>query len=455
MRPHPEDTIVAIATAIGEAGLGVVRLSGPAAISIASRLFSSPTLASASSHTLHHGWLSRQGLRLDDAVAGLFRTPRSYTGEDVVEFSCHGSPAVLRELLDWCQAEGARLARPGEFTERAYLNGKIDLAQAEAVALLISARSSRAARAAADQLSGGLSTRVADIRGGLIDLLARIEANLDFAEEAIPPVSRERMSADIKALGAALDELLATGAKGRRLRDGVRVVLAGRPNVGKSSIFNSLLAEDRAIVTDVPGTTRDTLEEQVQWKGHPVTLIDTAGLREGADAVERIGAERARLAQARADVAVLVIDASQGITDDDVRISRELEGRRVVAALNKTDRGNHCAGIERLNVLAAVPTSAVTREGFEGLRDAVLNALPNDPDGADAGVVVTSERHAERLGAARDRMASALQAAAEGRSEEALASDLRAAAGELAAITGEDVGEAVLDSIFSQFCIGK
>lgn len=456
MRSRGDDTIVAIATPVGEAGLGVVRLSGPGAVDIAAGLFSSRTFSSAPSHTLHHGWIIRDGARLDEAVASLFRAPASYTGEDVVEFSCHGSPAVLRELVEWCRQAGARLARPGEFTERAFLNGKIDLAQAEAVASLISARSSRAAVTAADQLSGALSKRISGIRQRLIDLLAEIEANLDFAEEDIPNVSRERMAAETSAVRTDIQDLLKTALRGRWLRDGARVALAGRPNVGKSSLFNALLTEDRAIVSDQPGTTRDLLEERLQWHGYPVTLIDTAGLRESADGIEALGADRARRAHAGADVAVLVIDATEGITGPDLEIARRLAGRPVVAALNKTDRGNRCGSDSaKLNAIAVVETSAVTRAGLDALRSAILAAMPSDGGAGEAGAMVTNDRHAERLASALERIDSAQEALGKGRTEEAVSSDLRAAAVELAAITGEDVGEAVLGAIFRRFCIGK
>jgi tRNA modification GTPase len=454
VRPFLDDTIVAIATPIGEAGLGVVRLSGPASRDIASRLFSLP-LTSAAGHTLHHGWLVRGDVRLDEAVAAVFRAPKSYTGEDVIEFSCHGSPAVLRTLLDWCQAEGARLARPGEFTQRAFLSGKLDLAQAEAVASLIAARSRRAAAAAATQLAGGLSARVKSLRGDLIAALADIEANLDFVEEDIPNVSRARMTATLDALAAGLASLLATGPRGRLLREGARVAMAGRPNVGKSSLFNALLAEERAIVSDLPGTTRDVLEERVQWDGFPITLLDTAGLRAGGDAVEAIGAERARRTHDRADVLLLVVDASEGLSAEDASIAAGLAGP-VIVALNKTDRGDRVGkNTAALGGRPCVRTSATTGAGLDDLRGAVLAALAANGGDVESGAVITNERHAERLTAAAARLAAARQAVAGGRSEEAVAADLRAAADELGAITGQDVGDDVLDSVFRRFCIGK
>jgi tRNA modification GTPase len=458
MGPAFDDTIAAIATPLGEAGLGVVRISGPAALTIAERLFEArEPLSGAKSHSLHHGWITRAGQRLDEAVAGVFRAPTSYTGENVVEFSCHGSPAVLRELLAWCCDGGARLARPGEFTERAYLNGRMDLAQAEAVASLIAAKSASAATAAAVQLAGGLSARIDELRRTAVDLLADLEANLDFSEEDIPNIPRDRVSAALSALSSNIEALLSTSVRGRLLREGGVVVLAGRPNVGKSSLFNAFLAEQRAIVTDIPGTTRDTLEEQLSWEGYPVVLIDTAGLRKTSDPVEFLGAERARWAVDRADVVVLVLDASQPLTEDDRATARELSGPSVVVALNKSDRPAvvTAADVSGLGLQRTVAVSAFTRAGLPELRSKILSLFPTGAGTGEAGVVVTNERHAEKLGEARGACENALDALAQGRSEEAVAADLRRAAEALAAITGADVGEAVLDSIFRRFCIGK
>jgi tRNA modification GTPase len=458
MRPAPVDTIAAIATPLAESALGILRLSGPDAVAIAGRFFCpAAALSAASSHTLHHGWLVHNGRKLDEVVVGLFRAPTSYTGEDVVEISCHGSPAVLREVLRWLCDGGARLARPGEFTERAYTRGRIDLAQAEAVASLIGARSVHAAESAAQQLSGGLSDRVKTLRQGVIDLLADLEANLDFAEEAHPNVSTERLSSDLGAIHADLKSLIDTSLRGRALRDGIRVVLTGRPNVGKSSLFNAFLAQNRAIVTDVPGTTRDTIEEQLDWSGQPITLIDTAGLRKSGDAVEKIGKERAREALSRADVAVFVVDASTHLTDEDRDIAHVLGAKAVVGALNKKDRGVMVTWqhLLPLGIRSAVAVSAVNGNGLDELQRAIVSAIPASPDKSEGGLVVTNERHAERLSDAAEACAAALAALQEKRSEETVAIDLRRVAGSLAAITGEDVGEAVLDSIFRRFCIGK
>jgi tRNA modification GTPase len=457
VRPGFDDTIAAIATPLGEAGLGVIRLSGPEAVPLASRLVQTRApLDGAATHTLHHGWIVRGEQRLDEVVVALFRSPTSYTGEDVVEFSCHGSPAVLRTLLQWLLDSGARLARPGEFTQRAFANGRMDLAQAEAVATLIGAKSARAAQAAADQLSGGLSKRVNALRRSLTDLLADLEANLDFVEEDLPNLPQERLRDGISDLRREVENLLSTSVRGRRLREGLTVVLTGRPNVGKSSLFNALLAEERAIVTPVPGTTRDILEEGLTWNGHALTLVDTAGLRETTDPVEAEGTARARRARDRADLVVFVIDGSQPLSDEDRALALATRGTRAIAALNKSDRGARVSSADAagLGFSTALRVSALTGEGLPALRAAVLSHLPDDAHTGET-IVIVNERHGEKLAEAGAALDDAARAVAAGRSEEAVAADLRRAGEALAAITGHDVGDDVLDAIFRRFCIGK
>lgn len=445
-----DDTIVAIATPLGEGGLGVIRLSGPQAIMIAARMFhSKEKLTGAPTHTLHHGWVSD----IDEAVAALFRAPRSYTGEDVVEISCHGSPAVLKEIVRLCIAEGARIAKPGEFTERAYLNGKIDLLQAEAVADLIHSQSSRARSAAAGQLQGQLSMRINGLREQLINLLAHIEANLDFAEEEIPMIAREKIMKSLAKIKTGLDDLISTSVRGRLLRTGLRIALAGKPNVGKSSIFNSFLAQNRAIVTDMPGTTRDTLEEKIEWDGFPIVLIDTAGLRETADIVEAEGTERAARAQSDADVVLLVLDGSAPLSGDDERIAKRFIDKPLVVALNKADRP---IAATWQGSPAALPVSAKTGQGLSAIKQALLATVQTAaPENESSSVVVTNLRHVNHLEEALKQVANAEEAIARGELEESVALDVRGALEQLGQITGESVTEDVLSAIFRTFCIGK
>ncbi len=470
-----DGTIVAIATPLGEGGLGVVRLSGPDAVAIAEKIFrSKEKISTVPSHTIHHGWITNSSPRqkpgpssllevkdldpgfrrddVDEVVAAVFRAPHSYTGEDVVEFSCHGSPVVLKEVVKLCEEAGARLAKPGEFTERAYTNGKLDLPQAEAVADLIHAQSSRARAAATEQLRGQLSMKINYLREQLITLLAHIEANLDFAEEEVPIIAREKITKSLDKIKKELDELLSTGLRGRLLREGVRVSFAGKPNVGKSSLFNAFLSQDRAIVTDVPGTTRDTLEEKTEWNGLPVVLTDTAGLRTTSDPVESEGTARAGRAHAVADVVVLVLDGSQAISEDDERIAQDLKDKTIVVALNKSDK-KQLAQWKNGEVCVAV--SAKTGDGLAALKDAVLGAVVFTNPENESAPVVTNLRHVGHLEETARRLGAARSAVERNESEEAMALDLRAALEELGRITGESVTEDVLSAIFRNFCIGK
>jgi tRNA modification GTPase len=452
-----DDTIVAVATPLGQGGLGVVRLSGTDAVRIADSVFpAQPKLSEAPSHTLRHGWLRSDAGVVDEAVAAIFRAPHSYTGEDVIEFSCHGSPAVLKEVVALCVERGARPAAAGEFTQRAYLNGKLDLAQAEAVADVIHASSTRARAAASDQLRGVLSSRLGTMRARLITLLAKIEANLDFAEEGTPYVDRGAARAELSEVLSDLDGLLSTSLQGRLYRDGVRVAIVGRPNVGKSSLFNALLARERAIVTPIAGTTRDTLEEMLEWDGYAVRLIDTAGQRDTADEVERIGTERARRAQQTADVTVLVLDASAPLGPDDRALLSALDESSVVV-FNKSDRPVGLGEDDRdlASTQAPVFVSAKNGAGLNDLKVAVLKKIPRAAGEVESPLVVTNVRHVAHLKKMRDELKQTLAALAKNESEESVALPLRAALGELGMITGESVTEDVLSSIFRQFCIGK
>jgi len=465
-----DDTIAAVATPLGEGGLGVVRLSGPEAVAAADKIFrGSRPLSEASSHTLHHGRLWRDGRVLDEAVAAVFKAPRSYTGEDVVEISCHGGVFLMKEVLSLCLGAGARLAAPGEFTRRAFTNGKMDLAQAEAVADLIAAQGEAQRRLSVEQLEGRLSRCVGDMRRGLVDLLAHLEANLDFVDDEVPDLDRASLTKQIEGLRAQVARLLATASRGKLLREGLRVTLVGKPNVGKSSLFNALLQADRAIVTPVPGTTRDTLEETFMADGVPVVLTDTAGLRDGAEPVETEGIARARKALDRADVALWVIDATAPMTEEDRAVGRALQGRAVVVALNKTDAAPQAGLPKDVAPKEWARTSAATGAGLDDLRRALLRATARTSASAEeartaagaaaaleAGAVptVANARHEALLKEAAAALDEAARAAPQ-EGEEVLAVPLRAALDALSRITGENVNEDILDAIFARFCIGK
>jgi tRNA modification GTPase len=460
----PEDTIAAIATPLGSGGLGVIRVSGPAALSVADRLFrSSVPLSQVPSHTLHHGLLVDGEEPLDDAVAAVFRGPRSYTGEDVVELSCHGSPALLRRALAACLASGARIAGPGEFTRRAFLNGRMDLAQAEAVAALVAARSEEVRRWSLHQLRGGLSVRIKELRGRVLDALARLEAALDFSEDEVPEFTREDIVRTISALLGEVDALLSTADRGRLFREGLKAVLAGRPNTGKSSLFNALLDSDRAIVHESPGTTRDVLEESLTVEGLPVTLTDTAGLRAGTEPVEAEGVSRARKALEGADVALWVLDASKPLRPEDLRAADTV--RKAIAVFNKMDLvrlgPSEKADLDR-SARAAVPAvgrsvfvSARTGEGLDDLRKALASLPAAEGRDAAEGPTLIVDRHIVLVREASAALARCLRAAQAGEREECLAVDLRRALNALDQISGTDVSDDVLNAIFSKFCVGK
>jgi tRNA modification GTPase len=395
--------------------------------------------------------------KLDECVLTYFAAPRSYTGEDVVELACHGSNLVLAQVLNALIAGGARLAAPGEFTQRAFLNGRLDLAAAEAVIDVIRARTDAALRVATGQLSGRLSREIAELRLALITLLAEIEAAIDFPDDVDPPEDAE-VAARAAGVRERAQGLLRTADAGRLYREGAALVLAGRPNVGKSSLLNALLGEARAIVTEIPGTTRDVIEESLSLRGIPVRAIDTAGLRETEDTVEALGVERTRAQLAAADLVVWLLEAPSGLTPEDERIARELAGRRVVVVCNKIDQGDAVdpAAVAALlgDAIPVLPISALTGEGLEQLQDTLAETLLGG-DLAPESVWVSNSRHQARLLAAVESLDLAVEAAEAGFDQAAIALDLKLAAETLGEITGETVTEETISQIFARFCVGK
>lgn len=448
------DTIVAPATAPGVGALAVIRISGPEAASVAGRVFrgAKDLGAERPRRVLHGHVVARNGDPIDEVLLTLFRAPQSFTGEDSAEISCHGAPYLVRRILARIQEEGARLALPGEFTRRAFANGRIDLAQAESVADLIHAQSAGAARAALRQLQGRLSARLQTLRAPLLRTLANVEADLDFAaEEEVPSYDRGAVAKQIETLREALDRLVEEGARGRIVRDGVRVVLAGRPNSGKSTLFNALLEEDRAIVSEEAGTTRDVLHGDFVEGGVVFHLYDTAGIREGeVGHVEREGMRRAR--STTADLRVLVVDGSLPARDDDRAFVRGAakESAPAILARNKSDLGD--AWGETGRALSAVSISAKTGDGLPALRRLLFEAATGGGDDLVGEPLVTNTRHIDLLREASRSLGDGLERLGEG---ELLAEDLRAALGALNEITGDGTREEVLDIIFSSFCIGK
>lgn len=480
------DTIAAIATPIGTGAIGIVRISGPAAIEVAARVFV-PDPSDLPANTARHGKLIRpvsnypraeDGV-IDDAVITVFRAPSSYTGEDVVEISCHGGLSTVKSVLEAVLDAGARLANPGEFTQRAFLNGKMDLVQAEAVNDIIRARTDVARRIALRQLEGDLSKRVSEIDERILGVVAAIEAAIDFPDDVSEP-DPSWLEAEIRQARDEIEELLATFGRGRIYREGLRVVIAGRVNVGKSSLLNALLRHARAIVTPIPGTTRDLIEESLEIEGIPVVAIDTAGLRATDDPVESIGVELTRRSIESADVVLLVIDATEGLHDEDRALLVELADRPVVLVANKVDLvgvgekdlppipstvEGECActlpaaGRVREGSLDAVRTSALTGQGIEELEAKIARiaggtALRQAQDGCE-GVLVSNVRHHQALKSASESLSHAMETLAQSQPIDLLSGDLAAARRALGLITGRTATEDLLDRIFSEFCIGK
>lgn len=451
------DTIAAIATPPGEGGVGIVRVSGAEAFPIAERLFRRRGRAPLQSHRVYSGAIvdPATGETLDRALLLPFRAPRSYTGEDVVEFHCHGSPYLLRRVLALVWREGARPAEPGEFTLRAFLNGKLDLAQAEAVVDLVRARSEAQLRSALTLHEGALSKQVHALGEELLRLLAMVEAHIDFSEE-LGELDVDALAPALERLLQRLESLLQGARGGRILREGARVAIVGRPNVGKSSLLNALLGEERAIITDIPGTTRDTLEESLLIGGVPIVILDTAGLRESADVVERIGIERARHAAERADLILFVYDLTAPDWDADRALLETLPTHtpRVLAG-NKTDRATPP---QRQHALQAFPDSVLisawTGEGLDALKKAILTALELQRIGGETPAL-THQRHIQAVEDARRALESAHTALVQGYPPDLIAVDLRSAWLALGAITGDTADETLVHRIFRDFCIGK
>jgi len=454
---HP-DTIAAISTPLGEAGIGIVRLSGPQAETIARRLFHPNHSRGAwRSHRLNLGRIiDPDGGVVDEVLLTLMRGPHTYTREDVVEINCHSGYGVLRRILELTLDHGARLACPGEFTLRAFLSGRLDLTQAEAVLEVIQARTAASLKVAASHLEGGLGRRLRESRETLLDLLARVEAALDFPEEA-EELAPEAMAPGIAELARGLQGLLATYQQGRLLREGLLAVIAGRPNVGKSSLLNRLLNLERAIVSEIPGTTRDFIEESITLSGVPVRLMDTAGLREAQDRVEEMGVARTRERLAQADLILYMVDGSQPLEEADRLGLAELAGRPALTVINKIDLPQQLSEnrLKEASPFPIAPISALTGAGIEELKGRIVD-LALGGGVKTQGEILTQARHYQHLSRCLDCLDQALALLKQTPVPWELAAlELQEAIGELGEITGEEVGDAVLDRIFGEFCIGK
>jgi tRNA modification GTPase len=455
------DTIAAISTPPGRGGIGIVRLSGPQAASIAAQLVSLR-------QPLEHGRArladvldannsASYATRIDEALVTFFAAPHSYTAEDLVEIAAHGSPVVLDLLLRRALDLGARLAEPGEFTQRAFLAGRIDLTQAEAVRDLIEAQTLTQARQAASQMGGALSQRVAPVKQSLVELVALLEAGIDFAEDDVDVTPQAEIARRIAELTPPLAALEASFARGRIVHDGLTLAIVGRPNAGKSSLFNRLVERERAIVTATPGTTRDPVTERISLEGIPLELVDTAGLREGLcenlEEAEKLGIHRSREALADAALVLVVLDATQPLNDEERRLLAAVEGRSALVAINKSDLADKASPSDQLSSTHALRTSALTGKGIAALRERIL-ALATGGAAEEPGML-TSLRHHQAIATSLAALADAAQANATAIPHEMILLDLYRALSALDSLTGQTTSDDILNLIFSTFCIGK
>ncbi len=464
---NPKDTIVAISTPVGEGAIGVVRLSGRDALSMAKGVFSPRSLrARHTPQRLYYGTMKDpQGNTIDDGYMVYMKAPRSFTGEDVVELYAHGSMVVLEEIVQALVSLGARPAEPGEFTKRAFINGKLDLLQAEAVIDLIRAKTERAAQSARGRLEGRLSSKIEEIKDTLMELAAACEAELDFAEEEIETLPTEELLKRVSSVEREVGALLATFREGHALKEGVSVVILGRPNVGKSTLLNILLKEERAIVTPQPGTTRDFIEEVVSMRGLPIRLVDTAGLRRAEDPVEAMGIDRAKRRAERAELTLFVTDASmEGGLGEDLSVllalKEELRDKGFIVVANKMDLVEDRDDVAReigelFNGFRVVFISAAREEGIEGLEEAIYEEVCAEREGAEPLELIVSVRHRDALRRCLEGLERARGCAERGEPREILCVELRWALERLGELTGQTATEDILDRIFSTFCIGK
>ena len=449
------DTIVAISTPPGRGGIGIVRLSGPQAAAIAAQLvvLHQPLEAARARLADVLDGNGEDATRIDEALVTFFAAPHSYTAEDLVEIAAHGSPVVLELLLNRALLFGARLAEPGEFTQRAFLSGKLDLTQAEAVRDLIDAQTLTQARQAASQMGGALSRRVAPIKQALVELIALLEAGVDFAEDDVDVAPKSEIARRIGALIPPLTQLNASFVRGRIVHDGLTLAIVGRPNAGKSSLFNCLAERDRAIVTATPGTTRDTVSERISLNGIPLELVDTAGLREGSEEAEKLGILRSREAMADAALVIVVLDATEPINEEERQLLAAVKDRPALVAVNKSDLIDAAKSMPDCFGLSVLATSALTGEGISALRKQIV-VMATGGAAAEPGPL-TNLRHQQAVSASLTALADAAQANATAIPHEMILLDLYRALAALDSLTGQTTSDDILNLIFSTFCIGK
>lgn len=460
---YENDTIAAISTAPGEGGIGIVRISGVDAIDILDKIFISKKGRSTkdfASYTMRYGHILDFNSReiIDEVIVSYMKSPNTYTREDVVEIYCHGGAVPVKRIMESVLLAGARLAEPGEFTKRAFLNGRIDLSQAEAVIDLIRSKTDKSSEAALKQLSGSLSKKLGTIRTRLIDIMSHIEASIDFPEDDVDEVLYDSLGKELVGIENEIDEMIRSADTGKILREGLNTVIIGKPNVGKSSLLNALLEENRAIVTDIPGTTRDIIEETLNIRGIPINIIDTAGIRETRDEVERIGVERTKEYYRKADLCIFILDSGDRLTREDEEIFSLVKDKKCIVLINKVDLPS-CIDRERVKELAkgkkVLDISIKEGTGLESLKDEIVNMVYKGGIEISSDMMVTNVRHKDLLIKARRALAGSIEGIQGNVPLDLVSIDVRQCLEHIGEITGETVQEDIIDRIFSQFCIGK
>lgn len=455
------DTIAAISTPPGEGAISIVRMSGEEAVSIAQKVFSGKDLTQAKSHTINYGHIvdPKTHEEIDEVMVSLMLAPKTFTREDVVEINCHGGIVATNRILQLLLVNGARLAEPGEFTKRAFLHGRIDLTQAESVMDMIRAKTDRSMKIALNQLDGNLSHLIDSLRKDILDVLAQVEVNIDYPEyDDVEEMTTKLLKEKAIEIKQRIEQLLKTASQGKIMREGLATALVGRPNVGKSSLLNHLLHEDKAIVTDVAGTTRDVIEEYVNVSGVPLKLIDTAGIRETDDKVEKIGVERSKKAIEQSDLVLLVLNAAESLTKEDLELIRLTNDKKRIIILNKTDLEEKLDRKELAEISENAPvyaTSILKNEGVEALEEAISKLFFNGIENSQSTVMVTNARHVALLKKAQNSLDSVLEGISSGMPVDLVQIDMTEAWNLLGEITGESYEDELLDQLFSQFCLGK
>ncbi len=453
-----EETIAAVATAYGEGGIGIIRISGENALDILNQVFVPFKKNKIKERRLTYGHIKDKNETVDEVMAVYMKAPHTYTREDVVEINCHGSIVALRKTLALVLSKGARIAEPGEFTKRAFLNGRLDLSQAEAVIDLIKAGTDKSFDVAMKQLDGSFSEEIRNIRKELVDILVNVTVNIDYPDEDIEQLTYDKLKTDLQAVKNSLEKIISTAGRGRIIREGLNVAIIGRPNVGKSSLMNALLKETRAIVTEIPGTTRDTIQEQMSIRGIPVLLTDTAGIRETDDTIEKIGIEKSKESFNRADLVIFIIDGSENLSSEDRNLMEYADNRPCITLINKTDRG---IAVNEEEIKKEIPqaqviyTSVLNGEGITEIEEAIENMVYGGQAKQQDSLMVTNVRHEELLRQADSAIGDALEMTDMMQPLEFIEVDINRSYELLGEIIGETVADDIINEVFARFCLGK